>query len=51
MIVAGHGAGHDNSQKLLERVGFRYTHGAPGGPKAIEVMLYAIDAAAWRDLA
>ena len=23
-IVAGHGIGHDNSQKLLERVGFAY---------------------------
>jgi [ribosomal protein S5]-alanine N-acetyltransferase len=49
-IVAGHGVGHDHSQKLLERVGFRYTHSAPWGPKAIEVLLYAIDAAAWRKL-
>jgi [ribosomal protein S5]-alanine N-acetyltransferase len=50
VIVAGHGVGHDNSQKLLERVGFRYTHSAPWGPKAIEVLMYAIDAAAWHNL-
>jgi ribosomal-protein-alanine N-acetyltransferase len=51
VIAAGHGVGHDNSQKLLERVGFRYTHSAPWGPKAIEVLLYAIGVAAWRNLA
>ena len=48
VIVAGHGLGHDNSQRLLERVGFRYTHNIIWGPKAIEVRMYAIDAAAWR---
>jgi len=47
-IVAGHGLGHDNSQKLLERVGFRYTHNMLWGPKAIEVCMYAIDAETWR---
>ena len=25
VIVAGHGIAHDNSRKLLERVGFKYT--------------------------
>ena len=48
MIVAGHGMDHEKSRKLLERLGFRYTHSAPWGPKAIEVKLYALDAADWR---
>ena len=48
MMVAGHGLGHDNSQKLLERVGFGYTHNILWGPKAIEVRMYAIDAEMWR---
>jgi ribosomal-protein-alanine N-acetyltransferase len=47
-IVAGHGVGHANSQKLLERVGFRYTHTDLWGPKKIEVLLYALEADAWR---
>jgi RimJ/RimL family protein N-acetyltransferase len=47
-IVAGHGIGHDNSQKLLERVGFGYTHNIKWGPKAIEVRMYAIGAGMWR---
>jgi len=50
IIVAGHGAAHQNSQSLLERVGFRYTHNAAWGPKAIEVWLYAMDAEQWREL-
>jgi ribosomal-protein-alanine N-acetyltransferase len=48
LIVAGHGTEHQNSQNLLERVGFRYTHNALWGPKALDVRLYAIDAEAWR---
>jgi len=48
VIVAGHGLGHDNSQKLLERVGFGYRHNIMWGPKAIEVRMYAIDAGMWR---
>jgi ribosomal-protein-alanine N-acetyltransferase len=32
-IVAGHGIGHNNSQKLLERVGFAYTHNIMWGRK------------------
>lgn len=48
VVVAGHGLGHDNSQKLLERVGFGYTHNIAWGPKAIEVRMYAINAATWR---
>jgi len=46
-IVAGHGIGHDNSQRLLERVGFAYTHNILWGPKAIEVRMYAIGAEMW----
>ena len=46
-IVAGHGLGHDNSQKLLERVGFTYTHNIQWGPKAIEVRMYSITPAAF----
>lgn len=42
VIVAGHGMGHENSQKLLERVGFRYTHNILWGPKEIEVRMYAV---------
>ena len=48
LIVAGHGLGHHNSQTLLERVGFAYTHNILWGPKAIEVCMYAIDAETWR---
>lgn len=48
VIVAGHGLGHDNSQKLLERVGFGYTHNIMWGPKTIKVLMYAIDEAMWR---
>jgi len=48
VMVAGHGLGHHNSQKLLERVGFGYTHNILWGPKAIEVRMYAIDAEVWR---
>jgi RimJ/RimL family protein N-acetyltransferase len=47
-IVAGHGIGHDNSQKLLERLGFTHTHNIKWGPQAIEVRMYAISAATWR---
>ncbi len=47
-IVAGHGLGHVNSQKLLERVGFGYTHNILWGPKAIEVRMYAIELEMWR---
>jgi [ribosomal protein S5]-alanine N-acetyltransferase len=50
-IVAGHGIGHDNSQRLLERVGFAYTHNIMWGPKAIEVRMYAIGAGMLRPAA
>ncbi|MGH9604275.1 MAG: GNAT family N-acetyltransferase [Terracidiphilus sp.] len=43
-IVAGHGIGHENSRKLLERVGFGFTHNTTWGPEAIEVCMYAIHA-------
>jgi RimJ/RimL family protein N-acetyltransferase len=48
-IVAGHGREHDNSRKLLERVGFEYTHDILWGPQEIEVCMWAITAEAWRD--
>lgn len=48
LIVAGHGIGHDNSRKLLERVGFGYTQNILWGPKAIEVRIYSISAEMWR---
>ena len=50
-IVAGHGIGHDNSQKLLERVGFAYTHNILWGPKAIDVCMYAVTAETSRSTA
>jgi [ribosomal protein S5]-alanine N-acetyltransferase len=46
-IVAGHGIGHDNSQRMLERTGFVYTHNIMWGPKSIEVKIYEISAATW----
>jgi RimJ/RimL family protein N-acetyltransferase len=47
-MVAGHGIGHVNSQKLLERVGFGYTHNMLWGPKAIEVRMYEVTPERWR---
>ncbi len=47
VIVAGHGRGHENSRKLLERMRFKYTHEILWGPKAIEVRMYAITAEVW----
>lgn len=49
VIVAGHGIAHDNSRKLLERVGFKYTHNTLWGPKEIEVCVWAITAPIWRE--
>jgi ribosomal-protein-alanine N-acetyltransferase len=48
VIVAGHGAAHANSQKLLERVGFKCTNNILWGPKDIEVCMWAITAQIWR---
>ena len=48
MIVAGHGVAHDNSRKLLERVGFEYTHNILWGPTEIEVCMWAMTAEMWR---
>jgi ribosomal-protein-alanine N-acetyltransferase len=48
VIVAGHGIAHDNSRKLLERVGFQYTHNILWGPKEIEVCMWAVTAEIWR---
>jgi RimJ/RimL family protein N-acetyltransferase len=47
-IVAGHGIAHDNSRKLLERVGFKYTHDIQWGPQEIEVCMWAMTAQIWR---
>lgn len=49
-IVAGHGVAHDNSRKLLQRVGFHYTHNTLWGPKQLEVCMWAITPDAWRAL-
>ena len=43
-IVAGHGAEHHNSRKLLERTGFEYTHNILWGPAKIDVCMWAITA-------
>ncbi len=48
IIVAGHGVAHDNSRKLLERVGFKYTHDILWGPKKIEVCMWEMTAEIWR---
>ena len=48
VIVAGHGIAHDNSRKLLERVGFKYTHNILWGPEKIEVRMWAITGQIWR---
>jgi len=49
VVVAGHGVEHENSRKLLERVGFRYTHNILWGPKKIEVCMWEIRAETWHD--
>ncbi len=49
VIVAGHGIDHDNSRKLLERVGFTYTHNILWGPKELEVCMWAIRVENWND--
>lgn len=49
VIVAGHGVAHDNSRKLLERVGFSYQHNILWGPKEIEVCMWAMTAQRWHD--
>ncbi len=48
-VVAGHGIDHDNARKLLERVGFAYTHNILWGPKEIEVCMWAITAENWNE--
>jgi len=48
MIVAGHRIAHDNSRKLLERIGFEYTHNIFWGPTEIEVCMWAMTAEMWR---
>ena len=49
-IVAGHGRDHDNSRKLLERVGFKYMHDILWGPKKLEVCMWSIDVTAWNSM-
>lgn len=49
MIVAGHGTAHANSRRLLERVGFEYTHDILWGPAEIEVCMWAMTAEIWRN--
>ena len=49
VIVAGHGIEHDNSRKLLERVGFKYTHNILWDAKEIEVCMWAMTAQTWLD--
>ena len=46
-IVAGHGVPHENSRKLLQRVGFEYTHNIIWGPAKIDVCMWEITADAW----
>jgi ribosomal-protein-alanine N-acetyltransferase len=48
VIVAGHGIAHKNSRKLLERVGFKYTHNILWGLKEIEVCMWSMTAQSWR---
>jgi [ribosomal protein S5]-alanine N-acetyltransferase len=48
VIVAGHGIAHDNSRKLLERTGFKYTHDIMWGPQKIEVSMWEMTAEIWR---
>ena len=50
VIVAGHEVAHDNSRRLLERVGFRYTHNILWGSKEIEVCMWAFTAQNWHDM-
>jgi RimJ/RimL family protein N-acetyltransferase len=48
VIVAGHGVAHDNSRKLLERVGFSYMHDILWGPAKIEVCMWSMTVETWR---
>jgi [ribosomal protein S5]-alanine N-acetyltransferase len=48
-IVAGHGSEHHNSRKMLERVGFHYTHNILWGAQKIEVCMWTITDHAWRE--
>ncbi len=48
LIVAGHGISHNNSRKLLARVGFEYTHNILWGPKEIDVCMWTITMETWR---
>ena len=48
VIVAGHGIAHDNSRKLLERTGFKYTQDTLWGPKKIAVSMWEMTAEIWR---
>jgi ribosomal-protein-alanine N-acetyltransferase len=41
-MTAGHGAEHSNSQALLLRVGFRYTHDELWGPKRLPCCFYEL---------
>ncbi len=47
-IVAGHGIEHRNSRKLLERVGFQYTHDILWSASEIKVCMWEITAEVWR---
>ena len=47
-VIAGHGVEHENSCRMLERLGFRYTRNALWGPKQIECCLWELHAEEWR---
>ncbi len=42
-LVAGHGPNNANSQAMIERLGFRYTHHEPWGPHQIMHPYYRLE--------
>jgi ribosomal-protein-alanine N-acetyltransferase len=46
-LMAGHGPGHANSQKLIERLGFRFSHEEPWGAEGKLHPFYRLPREAW----
>ena len=48
-LTAGHGPGNVHSKAMIERLGFRYTHLEPWGPKAVLHPFYRIERAGYME--
>jgi len=47
-LIAGHGPGHTNSQQLIERLGFQFSHEEPWGTDAILHPFYELPRARYQ---